>query len=161
MTTQNLSLTPAALRLTLVYGIVPVAGEGASLQEIDSEGLPDGALAYSVYKNAFYRLKKTSTVVPDTISNFNNVVAASGGGNWVRTVQMAQVLLASGSGTITNQFDLTGGTAQYVVSLVAAGGTTGNLSATKTAAAVATVSSTSGSDSSVVLVQVFQGNLVV
>ncbi len=160
MTTQNLPFTPADLRVTLVYGVVPVVGEGPSLSEIDSSGLPDGALAFSVYKNALYRLKKSSTVVPDTTSNFNNVVAASGGGNWVRTVQLAQVSLTGGAGSIVDKFDLTGGTAQYVVTPVVVAGTPGSLTATKSAPATVTVASSSGSDTSAVLVQVIQNNLV-
>ncbi len=160
MTLQNLPFAPASQRLTLVYGAAPVAGEGPSLQEIDSDGLPDGAIVYCVYKNAFYRLKKTSTTAIDTTSTFNNVVAASGGGRWVRTLQMAYAALTGGTTTFTNMFDMTGGLSMFVVSLITPGGTPGYLHATKTSETVATATSTSGSDTSVVLVQVYQGNLV-
>lgn len=154
MTAQNLHTAPADLRVTLVQTVAPVAGAGPSLQEIDSSVMPDGALAFVVGGNRWYRLKKTSTATLDTTSTFSNVVAASNGGRWVAQIQLSQVVLVAGSATLVNQFDTSGG-GYFTVSGLSNGasGTPGNRFAVKTNATTVTVTSSSGSDTSSVLVQ--------
>ncbi len=152
MIPQNLPFTPASQRLTLVYGVTPVAGQGPSLQEIDSEGLPDGALVYCELRNAFYRLKKTSALAQDT-TNYANIVAASGGGNWVRVVQAVQGLLVAGTVTFTGLDVPDVNTPRFSVSLVTPHGTPGYLYAFQASPTSVTVLSTSNTDTSLVLLE--------
>ncbi len=161
MSPQNLPFVPAEQRFTLVYGPTPVAGQGPSLQELDSASLPDGAVVYCVYKNAFYRLYKSSTVTPDTTSTYNNVVAASGGGNWVRTTQLVQGLLVGGEATFTG-LDLPDAAGlRLVVSLISPHGTPGFLYAIWNSRTAVHLFSTSSSDTSLVLLEATQGNLTI
>jgi hypothetical protein len=149
---QNLPQTSADLRVTLVQTVVPTVGAGPSLQEIDSATLPDGALAFVVGGNRWYRLKKTSAVAADTTSTLHNVVPAANGGNWVASIQMAQVVLVGGAATLNNEFDLTGG-GYFIVSGLSTLGTPGFRVANKASSTSVSVTSSSGSDTSSVLVQ--------
>lgn len=149
---QNVAQTSPEFRLHLVNSILATNSDGPCLSDLSVAGVPEGALAFVIGLNAFYRYKPRSVATPDTTTGYRNVVKAAGPGNWVRQIQMASVALTGGTATITSKFDLSG-SGDFVVSGASNAGTVGERVAVKTSVTVATVNSSSGSDTSVVLVQ--------
>ena len=151
MTSQNLATSSPNLRLHLVNSVAPGNDDGVSLSELSVAEIPEGAMAFVVGNNAFYRYKPRSTAT-DAGTGYHNVVKASGAGNWVRSVQVARTTLTAGSATVNNAFDLSG-TGDFIVSGVTSAGTPGFRTAVKTSLTQVTVTSTQGADTSQLLVQ--------
>lgn len=152
MSSQNVAFASPEYRLVVVNSAAPGNSDGPSLAEISTEGRAEGALAYVVRLNAFYRLRPLSTATLDTTSGYANVVAASNGGRWVRTNQLADATLSGGVATIVNKFDMSGGGTFFIQGLTNAG-SPGLRVGVKTSATTATITSTSNTDVSILKVE--------
>jgi hypothetical protein len=149
---QNAAFSSPEYRLVLVNSAAPGNSDGPSLAEISTEGRAEGALAYVAKLNAFYRLRPLSTATVDVTSGYNNVVQASNGGRWVRTNQLADVVLSGGTATIVNKFDMSGGGTFFTQGITNAGSPGVRIGA-KTSATTATITSSSNTDTSTVKVE--------
>lgn len=149
---MSLSQLDVSQRLTIVEHIGDPS-DGASLAGQNVNAFPAGALFYVRASNRFYNLRKNMDAAVVPVGNFNvvNGVGSSAvNGRFVANDQFSGVTLAGGTATISG-FDLTR-TGFFVVTYVTPGGTQGFLHAAKTAANIVTVTSSSGSDTSVVSV---------
>jgi len=152
---QDLCLLPVAKRLLLVNVLSDGSGDSLGGQNVND--LPAGAMVYVRARNRLYTLRKNLNALIVAGSN-GNVVDAVGSsdtaGRFVAVQQWNTGTLSGGTVAITG-WDLTRG-GLFAVTYVSAGGTQGFLHAAQTALGTVTVTSSSGSDTSIVLVQYFE-----
>ncbi len=149
---NDLSLLTVSDRLLLVNALADGTGDSLAGQNVNA--LPAGALVYVRARNRLYTLRKNlnALIVAGSNGNVVNAVGSSDeAGRFVAVNQWNIGTLAGGTVAITG-WDLTRG-GYFAVSYVTAGGTQGFLHAAVTALGTVTVTSSSGSDTSVVLVQ--------
>ncbi len=149
---SNLSLLPPAMRFT-VLDIIGTPGNGDSLAGQNVNEFPAGAVFYVRESNRFYTLRKNlnSAVVATPAENVVDGVGSSAAAGRFVACQQSGVATLSG-GTITlSGFDLSRG-GKFLCTTVTPGGTPGFLHAAKTADNIATITSSSGSDTSSVLI---------
>lgn len=149
---MNLNLLDVAHRLLLVDTLADGTGNSLSGQNVNE--LPAGALVYVRARNRLYSLRKNldSLVVAGANANVvDGVGSSAAAGRFVAVLQWGVGILSAGSIAMPG-WDLTRG-GFFAVNYVSAGGTQGFLHAAKTANGTATVTSSSGSDTSTVLVQ--------
>lgn len=148
----DLALLALGKRLTIVERIGD-ASNGDSLSGQNVNNFPAGALFYVRASNRFYQLRKGLDPVVVSVGN-NNVVngvgSSAAAGRFVAVQQSGAVTLVAGTNTISGFCLSEGGF--FLVSYVTPGGTQGFLHAAITAANIVTVTSSSGTDTSVVVV---------
>jgi len=148
-------LSQAALgkRLTMVEN-VGSPGDGDSLSGQNVNNFPDGALFYVRASHRMYELRKNLdalVVESDTTLNVRDGVGSSASaGRFVATQQWTFGTLSGGTLAIPG-WDLTNN-GFFLISVATIGGTPGTLHGAKTAANSMTVTSSSGSDTSTVVV---------
>lgn len=139
-------LSSAPLRLVIVRDVQAIAS-------MRTQKLPDGALVLvqslgnSVFELVRLGILGGSPLVPDNL----NVVAASGGGLWVRIPQRGTLTLVNGSATVNNVYiasvGQTPGNARIAVSRTSQpGGTPGTQTVISKSPSSFFVSTTSGDD---------------
>lgn len=148
-----LSLASVASRLLLVSSITTEAGaEGDTLDTLNVNNMLDGALVYVANIGKFYQLRKNLPVT--VVASNPNVIAGAGSsaelGFFVAVTQAAEGVLSGGTILIPG-FSLSANVALAAV-YVTPGGTQGFLHAARTDDHSVTVTSSSGSDTSTVLV---------
>ena len=148
----DLSLLAVAKRLTVVEHIGTTA-DGDSLAGQNVNNYPAGSLFYVRASNRFYQLRKNidgAVVATGAFNVVDGVGSSAAAGRLVAVQQWATATLSAGGATIAG-FDLSSN-GFFLVSYVTAGGTQGFLHALKSAPNLATVASSSGADTSTVLV---------
>ena len=153
---STLSQLAVSKRLTIVEKIgTPDDGESLAGQNVND--FPSGALFYVRSSHRLYELRKNlpSAVVA---TNANNVVdgigSSAAAGRFVAVTQWWFGQMTAGSVAIAG-FDLSSN-GLLLASHQTHDGTVGNLAAVKTTASIATVTSTSNTDTSTVVVQWFE-----
>ena len=148
----DLALLSLAKRLTVVERIGdPSNGDSLAGQNVNN--FPAGALFYVRASNRFYQLRKNldALVVANSLNNVvDGVGSSAAAGRFVAVQQSGTATLSTGTASIPG-FDLSAG-GNFLCSYVTIGGTPGILHAAVGAANSVTVTSSSGSDTSVVLV---------
>lgn len=149
---SNLKLLDVQQRLTIVEEIGS-ATNGDSLAGQNVNTYPAGALFYVRASHRMYELRKnleTAVVATGRLNVVDGVGSSAVAGRFVACEQHGFGTLVGGTIALDG-FDLTNN-GQFLVSYVAAGGTQGFLHAAKTAANTVTVTSSSGADTSTVVV---------
>lgn len=150
---STLSQLAVEKRLTIVEHLGTSSADGESLAGQNVNNFPAGSLFYVRASHRLYELRKNLDTLVVQTSLFNvidGVGSSAAAGRFVAVDQWGAVTLAAGSGVLPG-FDLSSG-GFFLVSYTVAGGTQGFLHAAKTAANTVTVTSSSGSDTSTVLV---------
>ncbi len=144
--------TPAAKRLTIVESIgTPADGDSLAGQNVNN--FQDGALFWVRSSHRMYELRKdldTDVVATSRLNVVDGIGSSAAAGRFVATQQSGFGTL-SGGAVALDGFDLTNN-GHFLVSYVSAGGTQGFLHAATTADNTVTITSSSGSDTSVVFV---------
>lgn len=149
---MGLPQIPPAKRLTEVESIGG-GDQGDSLAGQNVNNYQDGALFWVRASHRMYELRKnlnSAVVQTDDLNVVDGIGSSAAAGRFVATQQWATGVLSVGSIAIPG-FDIMHG-GRFLVSYVSAGGTQGFLHAAQTAVNIVTVTSSSGSDTSTVVV---------
>jgi|SRR5882724_7338782 len=148
----ELALLPPAKRLTIVENIgTPADGDSLAGQNVNN--FPAGALFYVQAAHRLYELRKgldALVVATSRLNVIDGVGSSDAAGRFVAVQQFGTGALSGGSVALDG-FDLTNA-GFFLVSYITPAGTQGFLRAAKTAANSVTAVSSSGSDTSTVLV---------